>query len=151
MIKRPKHLNDLGVGSVVVVANEFGGAMVIDQGLVDSNPLWVSGVALASALGAFSLLAHLLLEACGVDVNATFCRYFLGQLQWKPVSVMQLERSRTRDGFFLGANFVLKDGETIAQCRAKLLFFASDDPKDEIAVGCQLGIRPFHDAERGLD
>ena len=151
MIKRPKHLNDLGVGDVVVVADEFGGAMVIDQGLVDSNPLWVSGVALASALGAFTLLPHLLLKACGIDVNAAFCRYFLGQLQRKPVSVVQLERSRTRDGFFLGANFVLKDGETIAQCRAKLLFFAGNDPKDEIAVGCQLGIRTFHDAKRGLD
>ena len=151
MIKRPEHLNDLGVGSVVVIADEFGGAMVVNQGLIDSNPLWVSGVALASALGAFSLLAHLLLEACGIDLNATFCRYFLGQLQRKPVSVVQLERSRPRDGLFLGANFVLKDGETSAQCRAKLLFFAGNDPKDEIAVGRQLGIRTFHDAKRGLD
>ena len=92
-----------------------------------------------------------MLEACRIDVNATFCRDFLGQLQRKPVSVVQLERRRTRDGFYLGADLVFKDGETVAKCRAKLLFFAGDDPKDEIAVGRQLGIRTFHNAERGLD
>ncbi len=86
-----------------------------------------------------ALLGHQLIEAGGIDLEASLLRHKLGQIDGEAVCIVKLECVVAGDGFVFGMTCLIGSiGENLkppVECSAEACFFGFDYGGDVIGAG----------------